>query len=96
MARQEANKAFQSSSFLYGGNAAYLEDLYARYQENPASLDAGWQGFFKELKDDRADVLRSELITHRLPLSRIDEAFEIAADSARGIKVLVLTDVIED
>ncbi len=58
MARQEANKAFQSSSFLYGGNAAYLEDLYARYQENPASLDAGWQDFFKELKDDKADVVR--------------------------------------
>ncbi len=58
MARQEANKAFQSSSFLYGGNAAYLEYLYARYQENPASLDAGWQDFFKELKDDKTDVVR--------------------------------------
>ena len=33
MARQEENEAFQLSSFLYGGNAAYLEDLYARYQE---------------------------------------------------------------
>ena len=58
MARQEANEAFQRSSFLYGGNAAYLEELYARYQENPASLDAGWQDFFKGLKDDKADVLR--------------------------------------
>jgi len=58
MARQEANEAFQRSSFLYGGNAAYLEELYARYQENPASLDAGWQDFFKDLKDDKADVLR--------------------------------------
>jgi 2-oxoglutarate dehydrogenase E1 component len=58
MARQEANEAFQRSSFLYGGNAAYLEELYARYQEDPASLDAGWQDFFKDLKDDKADVLR--------------------------------------
>ncbi|MDH3265228.1 MAG: 2-oxoglutarate dehydrogenase E1 component, partial [Paracoccaceae bacterium] len=58
MARQEANEAFRRSSFLYGGNAAYLEELYARYQENPASLDASWQDFFKELKDDKADVLR--------------------------------------
>ncbi len=58
MARQEANEAFRRSSFLYGGNAAYLEELYARYQENPASLDAGWQDFFKDLKDDKADVLR--------------------------------------
>ena len=58
MARQEANEAFQRSSFLYGGNAAYLEELYTRYQENPASLDAGWRAFFKDLKDDKADVLR--------------------------------------
>ena len=33
MARQDSNEAFQLSSFLYGGNAGYLEDLYARYQQ---------------------------------------------------------------
>ena len=27
-------------------NAAYIEDLYARYQEDPASVDAEWQAFF--------------------------------------------------
>jgi len=58
MARQDANEAFAKTSFLYGGNAAYLEDLYARYQDNPASLDADWQGFFSELKDD-ADAVRA-------------------------------------
>jgi 2-oxoglutarate dehydrogenase E1 component len=35
MARQESNEAFQLSSFLYGGNAGYVEDLYARYQTDP-------------------------------------------------------------
>ena len=36
------NEAFQLSSFLYGGNAAYLEDLYARYQQSPEdSMPAG-------------------------------------------------------
>ena len=40
MARRDENEAFQLSSFLYGGNAAYLEDLYARYQERPDSVDA--------------------------------------------------------
>ncbi len=51
MARREENEAFQLSSFLYGGNAGYLEDLYARYQEHPDSVDAGWQSFFSSLKD---------------------------------------------
>ena len=53
MARRDENEAFQRSSFLYGGNAAYLEDLYARYQESPSSLDADWRGFFAELKDPK-------------------------------------------
>ena len=53
MARQESNEAFQLSSFLYGGNAAYLEDLYARYQEDPDSLDAEWRDFFAGLKDSK-------------------------------------------
>ncbi|MEM1044827.1 MAG: 2-oxoglutarate dehydrogenase E1 component [Pseudomonadota bacterium] len=52
MARQAANEAFAKTSFLYGGNASYLEDLYAAYENNPAGLNEGWRGFFAELKDD--------------------------------------------
>ena len=35
MSRQDANAAFAHTSFLYGGNAAYIEDLYARYEADP-------------------------------------------------------------
>ena len=35
MSRQDANAAFARTSFLYGGNAAYIEDLYARYETDP-------------------------------------------------------------
>ena len=35
MSRQDANAAFALTSFLYGGNAAYIEDLYARYENDP-------------------------------------------------------------
>ncbi|WP_226579447.1 2-oxoglutarate dehydrogenase E1 component [Acuticoccus sediminis] len=56
MARQDANAAFLNSSFLYGGNAEYLEQLYARYQVDPTSVDAGWQAFFAEMQDDRHAV----------------------------------------
>ena len=44
MSRQDANAAFALTSFLYGGNAAYVEDLHARYLADPASVDAQWQG----------------------------------------------------
>ncbi len=59
MSRQDANAAFALTSFLDSGNAAYIEDLYARYQADPKAVDAEWQAFFQSLKDDRADVEKS-------------------------------------
>jgi 2-oxoglutarate dehydrogenase E1 component len=52
MARQDINEALAQTGFLYGGNAAYIEDLYARYQADPKSVDEQWQGFFAGLKDE--------------------------------------------
>ena len=56
MSRQDANAAFALTSFLYGGNAAYIDDLYGRYEIDPKSVDAEWQAFFQSLKDDARDV----------------------------------------
>jgi 2-oxoglutarate dehydrogenase E1 component len=56
MSRQEANAAFAESSFLYGGNARYLEDLEARFEADPGAVDAKWRAFFEALKEDRAAV----------------------------------------
>jgi 2-oxoglutarate dehydrogenase E1 component len=61
MSRQDANAAFAISSFLYGGNAAYIEDLHARYEADPQSVDAEWQAFFQSLKDDARDVTENAL-----------------------------------
>jgi 2-oxoglutarate dehydrogenase E1 component len=58
MSRQDANAAFARTSFLYGGNAAYVEQLQSRYQADPASVDAEWRAFFAALKDERADVIK--------------------------------------
>jgi len=59
MSRQDANATFALTSFLYGGNAGYIEDLYARYESDPNAVDAEWQAFFKTLKDDPASVTKS-------------------------------------
>src|SRR5712672_1849333 len=58
MSRQDANAAFAHTSFLYGSNAPYIEDLQARYEADPKSVDAEWQAFFASLKDNAADVTR--------------------------------------
>src|SRR5579871_29250 len=57
MSRQDANSAFATTSFLYGGNADYIEELYARYEADPQSVDAQWQAFFAGLKDSARDVV---------------------------------------
>ncbi len=59
MSRQDANAAFALSSFLQGTNATYIDDLYARYEQDPASVDGEWQEFFKSLKDTPADVQKN-------------------------------------
>jgi 2-oxoglutarate dehydrogenase E1 component len=59
MSRQDANAAFALTSFLYGGNAAYIDDLYARYEIDPKAVDTEWQAFFQSLKDDAGDVAKN-------------------------------------
>src|SRR5438105_566324 len=59
MSRQDANAAFALSSFLQGTNATYIDDLYARYEQDPASVDTDWQEFFKSLKATPADVQKN-------------------------------------
>jgi len=58
MSRQDANAAFALTSFLYGGNADYIDTLYARYEADPQSVDAQWQSFFASLKDAGHDVVQ--------------------------------------
>jgi 2-oxoglutarate dehydrogenase E1 component len=59
MSRQDANTAFALSSFLYGGNATYIEDLYARFQADPNSVENEWREFFQSLRDDAGDIRRN-------------------------------------
>jgi 2-oxoglutarate dehydrogenase E1 component len=59
MAKSDQNDVFANTSFLYGGNAKFIEQLYARYQEDPAGVDPEWQSFFEELGDEQESVLAS-------------------------------------
>ncbi len=58
MTDQSPNDQFHASSFMQGHNAEYLEQLYARYAENPNAVDEAWAAFFKELGD--ADQAQAE------------------------------------
>jgi 2-oxoglutarate dehydrogenase E1 component len=53
---QSPNDLLHASSFLQGHNADYIDQLYARYANDPASVDAAWAEFFRTLGDGDNDV----------------------------------------
>jgi 2-oxoglutarate dehydrogenase E1 component len=56
MTRQDFNQTLLQTSFLYGANAQYIEELQARYEQDPASVEPDWRDFFAALGDDPANV----------------------------------------
>lgn len=43
-------KAFQSNSYLFGGNAPYVEELYESYLDNPTSVPEVWRQYFDNMQ----------------------------------------------
>lgn len=42
--------AFRQNSYLFGGNAPFVEELYESYLANPASVDETWRAYFDNLQ----------------------------------------------
>ena len=79
MTRQDKNEEFLLTSFLYGGNAAYIEDLYEQYLVSPDSVGPQWKSYFDGFKGREAgDVPHSAVIAH------IGEASRNAANAGLG------------
>jgi len=49
--------ALEATSFLFGANSAFVEELYERYLKSPGQVDASWRAFFESLGDEAEDVL---------------------------------------
>ena len=43
-------KSFQSNSYLFGGNAPYIEELYESYLDNPSSVSDEWRAYFDNMQ----------------------------------------------
>jgi len=53
------NEVLAETSFLYGGNAGFVEDLQARWAANPGSVEPSWRAFFEQLRDKAPDVAKA-------------------------------------
>src|SRR4051812_42018166 len=47
----------EQTSFLFGANAPFIEELYARYLGDPNAVDGEWRTFFEALAEQKGDVL---------------------------------------
>ncbi|MFI4934421.1 MAG: 2-oxoglutarate dehydrogenase E1 component [Caulobacterales bacterium] len=53
------NEVLAETSFLYGGNAGFVEDLQAKWAADPSSVEPSWRAFFASLRDRVEEVVKS-------------------------------------
>jgi len=44
-------QAYQANTYLFGGNAPYVEEMYENYLENPGSVPDNWRDYFDALQN---------------------------------------------
>jgi len=56
---------YRSNSYLFGGNAPYVEELYEAYLDNPGSVPDNWRTYFDKLQNvPSADGTLSRDVAH--------------------------------
>src|SRR5262249_10671434 len=51
-AGRTAREYFETTSFLDGTNAVYIEQLHDLYNSHPISVDSDWRDFFASLEEN--------------------------------------------
>src|ERR1700740_1744579 len=46
----EMMQQYRANSYLFGGNAPYVEELYEAYLDNPGSVPENWRKYFDALQ----------------------------------------------
>src|SRR5204863_8787092 len=62
-------RQFIDNSYLFGGNAPFIEDLYEKYLANPQSVPEEWREYF-----DRMQVLPGSTVKD-VPRAPVEQSF---------------------
>ncbi len=62
--KETNTQLLQASSYLSGGNAGYIEDLYEKYLKDPQSIDAKWRHYFASLSSHDNDISHADVRAH--------------------------------
>jgi len=78
----------RSNSYLFGGNAPYVEELYEAYLDNPGSVPDNWRAYFDNLQNvpavdgsDSRDVAHAPVVESFAQRAKAN-AFALKASSA--------------
>lgn len=63
-------QAQQKSSYLFDGNAPYLEELYENYLADPQSVSAEWRHYFANMPGNGSDASHAEIRAYFLALAK--------------------------
>ncbi|WP_298234281.1 2-oxoglutarate dehydrogenase E1 component [uncultured Azohydromonas sp.] len=79
---------YRANSYLFGGNAPYVEELYEAYLDNPGSVPENWREYFDALQNvpavdgsERPDVPHAPVIESFAQRAK-SNAFAVKASSA--------------
>ncbi len=78
-----------SSSFLDGGNLAYIEDLYEQYLTNPQAVNESWRHYFAQLPASKTNEVALEPVrAHFLQLAKQPALTQVVVtgDAAQATK----------
>jgi 2-oxoglutarate dehydrogenase E1 component len=93
-------KRMQDNSYLFAGNATFIEELYETYLENPGGVTPAWRAYFDRLQQPGAvpDVVHTRIREafvrlargHHPPAAVHAAVAEIAAAERKQVHVLQL------
>jgi 2-oxoglutarate dehydrogenase E1 component len=88
----EANMSNTSEfpSYLHGQNAQYLADLYAKFLEDPSSVDTSWAGVFQNLDEGAKALLEEAVQVERKPVTvvTVGDQSQALADATRAAMLI--------
>jgi 2-oxoglutarate dehydrogenase E1 component len=74
-------------SFLFGGNAPYVEEQYERYLDDPASVTDEWRGYFDALSEtphidgsNRDDEPHAPVVSRFIEMAKSSRSVPISVD----------------
>jgi 2-oxoglutarate dehydrogenase E1 component len=92
-----------ANSYLFGGNAPYVEELYENYLDNPGSVPENWRSYFDSMQNvpavdgsNKPDVVHSSVIASFAERAKKGpiRVVSAAADADMGRKNVAVTQLI--